>query len=131
MNLTAIETVTINVLNEVLKVGTREFCICPGVRNAPLIEAIKAHDLKMYSFFDERSAAFFALGRSQNTRRPVAVIVTSGTAGAHLLAAAMQCYYAGIPLILITADRPRRFRHKNSPQGCEQKIFMEFILRWL
>lgn len=108
-------------LQEAVNQGVREFCICPGSRNAPLIALLKlTPSLKAYYFYDERSASFFALGRCQATERPVAIITTSGTAVSYLLGATMEAFYKGIPLLLITADRPRRFRNSNAPQSCEQ-----------
>lgn len=115
------EPVAAHTLQEAVNLGVREFCICPGARNAPLIALLKLEtNLKTYYFYDERSAAFFALGRCQASGKPVAVITTSGTAVSYLLGAAMEAYYTGIPLLLITADRPRRFRNSNAPQSCEQ-----------
>jgi 2-succinyl-5-enolpyruvyl-6-hydroxy-3-cyclohexene-1-carboxylate synthase len=108
-------------LETALSVGVQEFCICPGARNSLFIQILKERsDVSSLYFYDERSAGFFALGKSRAMDRPVAVITTSGTGPAHLLPAAMEAYYTGVPLLLITADRPRRFRGCNSPQGCEQ-----------
>src|SRR5207302_8310667 len=76
---------------------------------------------RIYSFVDERSAAFFALGRAKLTGRPAAVVTTSGTAVAELLPAAIEAHYSGTPLILITADRPARYRGTGSPQSIEQE----------
>ncbi len=109
------------VLAQVMQQGVSEFCICPGGRNAPFIAFLKKIPaMRCYYFHDERSAAFFALGRAQLLQCPVAVITTSGTAIAHLLAAVMEAYYTATPLVLMTADRPRRFRLTNAPQACEQ-----------
>lgn len=109
------------VIQEAVKCGVTEFCICPGARNSPFVFALDNHPhLKTYFWFEERSAAFFALGRSRASNRPVAVITTSGTAAAELLPATMEAYYTGIPLLLITADRPRRFRGTGAPQTAEQ-----------
>lgn len=69
---------------------------------------------------EERSAAFFALGRIKATGRPVAVITTSGTAAGELLPAAMEAFYSGLPLVMVTADRPRRYRGSGAPQSAEQ-----------
>lgn len=102
--------------------GIEEFCICPGGRNSAFIDCLKNEKrLKTYFFFDERSAAFFAIGRSKATEKPTAVITTSGTAVGELLPAAMEAYYSGIPLLLITADRPAIFRGSGAPQSAEQK----------
>ena len=101
--------------------GVREIIICPGGRNAEFVElASTTSDFKVIWHFEERSAAFLALGRIQATDRPVAVIVTSGTAAGELLPATMEAFYSGLPLVLITADRPRRFRGSGAPQSAEQ-----------
>jgi 2-succinyl-5-enolpyruvyl-6-hydroxy-3-cyclohexene-1-carboxylate synthase len=97
--------------------GAREFCVCAGSRNAPLL-AVLGTDV--YAFVDERSAAFFAIGRIKAHGFPVAVVTTSGTAAAELLPAAIEAYYSGLPLILVTADRPARFRGTGAPQSIEQ-----------
>lgn len=98
--------------------GVRDFCVCAGSRNAPLLAALA--DASVYSFVDERAAAFFALGRIKRDGLPVAVVTTSGTAVAELLPAAVEAYYSGLPLVLITADRPARFRGTGAPQSIEQ-----------
>ena len=100
--------------------GVREFCVCAGSRNAPLLAVLGASDARLYSFVDERSAAFFALGRIKLHGAPVAVVTTSGTAVAELLPAAIEAYYSGLPLVLITADRPAWFRGTGAPQAIEQ-----------
>ena len=101
--------------------GCREAVVCGGSRNAPLIAALAARgDFRLWNFFEERSAAFFALGRIRATRLPVAVVTTSGTAAAELLPASIEAHYAGDPLILITADRPERHRGTGAPQAIEQ-----------
>jgi 2-succinyl-5-enolpyruvyl-6-hydroxy-3-cyclohexene-1-carboxylate synthase len=104
------------IIERVRGLGVVDFCVCGGSRNAPLIAALGTG----YTFVDERSAAFFALGRARRDGRPVAVITTSGTAAAELLPAAVEAYYSGVPLILITADRPARFRGTAAPQSIEQ-----------
>lgn len=98
--------------------GVRTFCVCPGGRNAPLVA--EAGDVPMTFGFEERSAAFYALGVAKRLEAPVGVLTTSGTAAAELLPAAIEAYYAGVPLVLVTADRPRRFRGTAAPQAIEQ-----------
>ncbi len=107
---------------EVMKFwGVKECCIAPGARNAPFVFALtQCKEFKLYFWPEERSAAFFALGRIKATAAPVAVITTSGTAAAELLPATMEGYYSGLPLLLITADRPRRYRGSGAPQSAEQ-----------
>lgn len=110
-----------NVLEALLQMGIREFCICPGARNVPLIYPLTNYpNLSLYYWPEERSAAFFALGRIKATTQPVAIVTTSGTAAAELLPAIMEAYYSGLPLIAITADRPKRFRGSGAPQCAEQ-----------
>src|SRR5207253_10241334 len=104
-------------IDNVRALGVVDFCVCSGSRNAPLIAVMK----DAYSFVDERSAAFFAVGRARRDERPVAVITTSGTAVAELLPAAVEAYYSGVPLVLITADRPARYRGTGAPQAIEQE----------
>lgn len=111
----------LEIIGAMLKQGVTQFCFCPGSRNSPLFQPLMENDsLQKYFWFEERSAAFFALGKSRATRSPVAVITTSGTAAAELLPAAMEAYYTGVPLLFLTADRPRRFRGSGAPQTAEQ-----------
>jgi len=102
--------------------GVDEICVCPGARNSPLIAVLTSNSESFQShyFFEERSAAFFALGRMRNTGKPVAVMTTSGTAAGELLPAAMEAHYSSLPLILLTADRPRTYRGSGAPQAAEQ-----------
>jgi 2-succinyl-5-enolpyruvyl-6-hydroxy-3-cyclohexene-1-carboxylate synthase len=109
------------VIEQACALGAIDFCVCAGSRNAPLLAVLGASDLRSFSFVDERSAAFFALGRAKLTERPVAVVTTSGTAVAELLPAAIEAHYSGTPLILITADRPGRYRGTGAPQAIEQE----------
>src|SRR5258706_8231561 len=108
------------VIEEACRRGATDFCVCAGSRNAPLLAVLGASDLRIFSFVDERSAAFFALGRAKLTGRPVAVVPTSGTAVAELLPAAVEAHYSGTRLILITADRPSRYRGTGAPHAIEQ-----------
>jgi 2-succinyl-5-enolpyruvyl-6-hydroxy-3-cyclohexene-1-carboxylate synthase len=113
---------TVELLNEAVRSGVTEFCLCPGARNSPFVSILKRQPgLVCWYWFEERSAAFFAIGRSRITSKPVAVITTSGTAAGELLPAAMEAFYTNTPLLLITADRPLRFRGSGAPQSAEQK----------
>lgn len=108
-------------LGQLARLGVREFCIAAGARNAPLISALMAsRGAVVWNFFDERSAGFFAVGRMMAERRPVAVVTTSGTAAGELLPAMMEAHYQGLPLVAVTADRPRAFRGSGAPQAVEQ-----------
>lgn len=115
------EAITCSVLQASLKCGVTDFVVCPAGRNAPFVDVLRSEkNITTYYWPEERSAAFFALGLSRRKRRPVAVIVTSGTAAGELLPAAMEANYSGVPLLLITADRPQRFRGSGAPQTADQ-----------
>ena len=102
--------------------GVREFCVCAGARNVELVVGLeRSTGCRVWHFFDERSAAFFALGRMMKTGEPVAVVTTSGTAVAELLPATVEAYYQSLPLLLITAARPERFFLSGAPQAIEQE----------
>jgi 2-succinyl-5-enolpyruvyl-6-hydroxy-3-cyclohexene-1-carboxylate synthase len=109
------------VLEELISQGIHEFCLCPSTRNAPFVyPLVHSSQVRIYNWPEERSAAFFALGRIKATGLPVAVVTTSGTAAGELLPAAMEAHYSSLPLVLLTADRPRRFRGTGAPQSAEQ-----------
>lgn len=123
------EEVTYQVLETCIQQGVTEFVICAGSRNSSFVEALRLEEtIKTYYWPEERSAAYFALGRSKLTNQPVAIIVTSGTAVAELLPATMEAFYTGVPLVLITADRPQIFRGSGAPQSAEQVgIFGHYV----
>jgi 2-succinyl-5-enolpyruvyl-6-hydroxy-3-cyclohexene-1-carboxylate synthase len=112
------------VLGRLAGLGVVDFVVCAGARNVPLVgsllERCQDLNLRVWHHFDERAAAFFALGLGKGTGDPVAVLTTSGTAVAELLPAAIEAYYSGIPLVWVTADRPVDFRGSGSPQAIEQ-----------
>src|SRR3989344_693333 len=81
--------------------GVQNVVVCAGARNAPLVLALQEQNFKIFNYFEERSAAFFALGLIKSTKRPAAVLTTSGTAAAELLPAAIEATYQGLPLILV------------------------------
>ena len=85
----------------------RNIVISPGSRNAPLtIDFTEDPYFSCFSIVDERSAAFFALGISQQLREPVAVVCTSGSALLNYYPAVAEAFYSSIPLVVISADRP-------------------------
>lgn len=90
--------------------GVRDVVVCPGSRSQALAlvaaELERVGRIRLHVRHDERSAAFFALGLARETRAPVPIIVTSGTAVANLHPAMLEAHHAGIPLIALTADRP-------------------------
>ena len=87
--------------------GITNIVISPGSRNAPLtIGFVNNPNFKCFSIVDERCAAFFAMGIAQQTKEPVAIICTSGSALLNYYPAIAEAFYSEIPLIVISADRP-------------------------
>jgi 2-succinyl-5-enolpyruvyl-6-hydroxy-3-cyclohexene-1-carboxylate synthase len=108
-------------LSKLKEWGVKRVVLCPGSRNAPLLfSAHASNEFQIYHHLDERSAAFFAMGLMYSKREPVAVFTTSGTAAAELLPACIESFYQQLPLVLVTADRPRNFRGTGAPQSIEQ-----------
>jgi len=85
-----------------------------------LARAEKAGHARLWRHFEERSAGFFALGRTMETGKPCAVVTTSGTAVAELLPAVVESFYQARPLVALTADRPGEFRGTGAPQTIDQ-----------
>ncbi len=111
--------------------GLAHVCITPGSRNSPLALAFADHPaLTDWIHHDERSSAFFALGLAKATRRPVAIVTTSGTAAAELHPAAVEASLARIPLLLLTADRPPELRDVGAPQAIDQTDLFGKSTKW-
>ncbi|MET3127203.1 2-succinyl-5-enolpyruvyl-6-hydroxy-3-cyclohexene-1-carboxylate synthase [Arcicella rosea] len=95
--------------------------ISPGSRNAPLTIALVRHpDIKTLSISDERSAAFIAMGMAQNLKKPVAICCTSGSAAYNYAPAVAEAFFQEIPLIILTADRPKEWIHQHDGQTIYQ-----------
>lgn len=100
--------------------------ISPGSRNAPLIIGFNASkNSKILSVVDERSAAFFALGIAQQTRKPVALVCTSGSALLNYYPAIAEAFYSNIPLVVISADRPAHLIDVGDGQTIRQENVFE------
>lgn len=115
-----------SVLVETLyRLGLQEVVISPGSRSTPLTMAFARHPgIEALPVLDERSAAFFALGLARQHHRPVALLCTSGTAGANYFPAIIEAQESGVPLVVITADRPPEMRECRSGQTIDQqKLF--------
>jgi 2-succinyl-5-enolpyruvyl-6-hydroxy-3-cyclohexene-1-carboxylate synthase len=110
------------VVDALIAGGVEHVVLAPGSRSAPL--AFAAYDeqdrLTLHTRIDERSAAYLALGIAKTSRRPVAVITTSGTATANLHPAVLEAHHAGVRLVAITADRPASLRGTNANQTTNQ-----------
>lgn len=112
------------VVDELTRTGVRAAVIAPGSRSTPLTVAFAQHpDTKVYSHLDERSAAFFALGRAKRTGRPTPLVCTSGTALANFHPAVLEADQARTPLLLLTADRPPELQDSGANQTIDQEKF--------
>ena len=104
--------------------GVRDVVLAPGSRSAPLALALDAADrngdLRLHVRIDERSAGFLALGLATGSRRPVAVVTTSGTAVGNVLPAVMEAHHTGRRLVVMSADRPDRLRGTGANQTTDQ-----------
>ena len=109
----------------------RDVVLCPGSRNAPLVYALSHHlaGVTCHSIIDERSAGFYALGLALATHRAVVVCCTSGTAVANLHPAVAEAYYQGVPLIVLSADRPERWIGQWSGQTLPQPGLFGSLVR--
>jgi 2-succinyl-5-enolpyruvyl-6-hydroxy-3-cyclohexene-1-carboxylate synthase len=118
-------------VEELGRCGMRTAVICPGSRSTPLALALwrePAIDARV--IVDERSAAFFALGGAQATGAPVAVLSTSGTAAANFHPAVCEADESGVPLIVLTADRPPELRGIGAGQTIDQLKLYGDAVRW-
>ncbi|HQL24268.1 MAG TPA: 2-succinyl-5-enolpyruvyl-6-hydroxy-3-cyclohexene-1-carboxylic-acid synthase, partial [candidate division Zixibacteria bacterium] len=118
-------------VEELVRCGVRLFCLCPGSRSTPLTAAAARHEAaRKIVHFDERGAAFCALGYARATEKPAAVVVTSGTAAANLYPAVIEAAMDGVPLLVLTADRPPELRASGANQTIDQtKLYADYP-RW-
>ncbi len=120
-------------VDELLRCGAREAVLAPGSRSAPLTLALfgrAGEALRLHVRIDERSAAFLALGLAKASRRPAVLVCTSGTAAAHFHAAVIEADEAGVPLIVLTADRPPELRGTGANQTVDQLKLYGSAVRW-
>ena len=118
-----VNTLWAGVLAETLhRAGVARAVVSPGSRSAPLALALAAHHgIESVPVLDERSAAFFALGLARARMRPVALVCTSGTAAANYFPAVIEAHEGGVPLVVITADRPPELRACAAGQAIDQQ----------
>lgn len=123
-------TLWCSVLVETLhRLGLRQAVISPGSRSAPLAFAFARHEgIEAIPVLDERSAGFYALGLAKQRGLPVALICTSGTAAANFLPAVVEAHASGVPLIVLTADRPPELRDCHAGQAIDQqKLYGSYV----
>src|SRR5258706_5417031 len=109
--------------------GVTRAVISPGSRSTPLTVALARHrGIEAIPVLDERSAAFFALGLAKQRLEPVVVVCTSGTAGANYFPAVIEARESGVPLVVLTADRPPEMRACASGQTIDQqKLYGDYV----
>lgn len=120
--------------------GVEHVCVSPGSRSTPLAvaarllsappNASRSGALRTWVHLDERVASFFALGLAKASRTPVALVCTSGTAAANYLPAIIEARYAGVPLVVLTADRPPELRDRGAGQTIDQMGLYGGNVRW-
>ena len=112
-------------VDEFYQLGVRHAVFSPGSRSTTMAMLFKEHEgFETYMNIDERSASFMALGIAKAHKEPTVLVCTSGSAVAHYLPAILEAQYSGIPLIVLSADRPHTLLHVGAPQTVDQhKIF--------
>jgi 2-succinyl-5-enolpyruvyl-6-hydroxy-3-cyclohexene-1-carboxylate synthase len=112
------------IVEELISRGIRDVVLAPGARSAPLayecFEADRIGLLRLHVRVDERTAGFLGLGLAKGYGAPAAVLTTSGTAAANLHAAVLEAWHAHVPLIVITASRPRSLINTGANQSTDQ-----------
>lgn len=128
---TALATVLVD---ELLRCGMTDAVLAPGSRSAPLALALHAADqagrVRLHVRIDERSASFLGLGLAKRSGRPVALVCTSGTASANFHPAVIEAHESGVPLIVLTADRPPELRQTGANQTIDQVKLYGTAARW-
>ena len=120
--------------DELIRCGLREVVLAPGSRSTPLamafFEASQRRRMRLHVRIDERSASFTALGLAKAGRRPAAVLCTSGTAAANFHPAVIEASESGVPLLVLTADRPPELRGVGANQAIDQIKLYGGAVRW-
>jgi len=109
------------IVEELCRLGVRYFCVAPGSRSTPLALAVARNPrASVRTCLDERSLCFHSLGFSRGRGKPAVVITTSGTAVANLLPAVVEAHESSIPMLVLTADRPKELLDNGSNQTIHQ-----------
>ena len=110
------------IIQALVDYGIEHISISPGSRSTPLtLAAASEPRLQKHVHFDERGLGYFSLGIAKATQKPTALIVTSGTAVANLLPSVIEAYYAYVPLVILSADRPPELLDCGANQSIDQK----------
>ncbi|WP_336022583.1 2-succinyl-5-enolpyruvyl-6-hydroxy-3-cyclohexene-1-carboxylic-acid synthase [Halobellus salinisoli] len=118
-------------VDELAAAGVDAVCISPGSRSTPLTVAFDRHeDVRVFSHLDERSSAYFALGRAKRTGDVTPLVCTSGTAAANYHPAVIEASQSRVPMLLLTADRPPEIRDSGANQTIDQEKLYGDAVRW-
>ena len=119
------------IIEELIRCGLKLFCISPGSRSTPLTAAVARHPkAEINLIYDERAAAYYALGYSRGSETPGVLICTSGTAAANYLPAIVEASVEQIPMIVLTADRPPELQQTGANQSINQNQLFGSHVRW-
>lgn len=109
-----------------------KFVVSPGSRHIPIVISMEQDKFfKLYSVVDERSASFFAIGLIQESREPVGIICTSGTASANYCSAISEAFYQELPLLVITADRQPSLLDQHEDQMIHQSTMYKNVAKFM
>ncbi|GAA3036896.1 2-succinyl-5-enolpyruvyl-6-hydroxy-3-cyclohexene-1-carboxylic-acid synthase [Streptosporangium longisporum] len=118
-------------VDELARCGLTDVVLAPGSRSTPLALAVHADSrVRLHVRVDERSASFLAVGLARRGGRPVALICTSGTAAANFHPAVIEAHESGVPLLVLTADRPPELRDTGASQTVDQVKMYGTAVRW-
>jgi 2-succinyl-5-enolpyruvyl-6-hydroxy-3-cyclohexene-1-carboxylate synthase len=116
---------------ELVAAGVENVCLCPGSRSTPLALTFARHPgIKLWMHLDERSCAYFALGLSKASGKPVAILCSSGTAAVNFAPAVVEAFHSHVPLIVLTADRPPELQGLGSNQTIDQQNLYGSAVKW-
>jgi 2-succinyl-5-enolpyruvyl-6-hydroxy-3-cyclohexene-1-carboxylate synthase len=122
------------IIDELVRAGVTDTVLAPGSRSAPLAFALHHADeagrLRLHVRIDDRSAGFLALGLAKSSNRPVPVVTTSGTAVANLHPAVLEASHSGVPLVVLSADRPAELLGTGANQTTDQVKLFGDAVRW-
>lgn len=120
-----------HILIELLsKFGISKLVLSSGARNIPFVSAVETDSrFECFSVVDERNAAFFALGISQQLNEPVAIACTSGTAASNYLSGVTEAFYSHAPLVILTFDRSPYLLHQIETQKIDQPAIFQSVVK--
>src|ERR1700735_5401517 len=117
--------------DELARCGVEHACTSPGSRSTPIVlSLVREPRIRCWSHIDERCAGFFAVGAARASGRAAAVTCTSGAAPTNLLPAVTEAWWARVPLIVLTADRPAELRDVGAGQAIDQIKLYGDAVKW-